>query len=71
MIAYLCKRLAWAFLVLLGSTGIVFVVVHLSGDPLFHELTGKVPELKLIGDAHSPRRIHDALLEGTRVARAI
>ncbi len=33
MIAYLCKRLAWAFLVLLGITGIVFVVVHLSGDP--------------------------------------
>jgi hypothetical protein len=30
-----------------------------------------VPELKLIGDACSPRRIHDALLEGTRVARAI
>jgi len=33
VIAYLCKRLAWAFLVLLGITGIVFVVVHLSGDP--------------------------------------
>src|SRR6266849_2179752 len=33
LIAYLCKRLAWAFLVLLGITGIVFVVVHLSGDP--------------------------------------
>ena len=32
MIAYLCKRLAWAFLVLRGITGVVFVVVHLSGD---------------------------------------
>ena len=42
-----------------------------ANDGLFHELTGKVPELKLIGDACSPRRIHDALLEGTRVARAI
>jgi 2,4-dienoyl-CoA reductase-like NADH-dependent reductase (Old Yellow Enzyme family)/thioredoxin reductase len=42
-----------------------------ANDTLFHELTGKVPELKLIGDACSPRRIHDALLEGTRVARAI
>jgi hypothetical protein len=42
-----------------------------ANDTLFHELTGKVPDLKLIGDAHSPRRIHDALLEGTRVARAI
>ena len=27
--------------------------------------------LEMIGDAVSPRRIHDALLEGTRVARAI
>src|SRR5438445_6544977 len=42
-----------------------------ANDTLFHELTGKVPDLKLIGDANSPRRIHDALLEGTRVARAI
>jgi NADPH-dependent 2,4-dienoyl-CoA reductase/sulfur reductase-like enzyme len=42
-----------------------------ANDSLFHELTGKVPELRLIGDACSPRRIHDALLEGTRVARAI
>jgi len=42
-----------------------------ANDTLFHELAGKVPDLKLIGDANSPRRIHDALLEGTRVARAI
>ena len=42
-----------------------------ANDGLFHGLTGKVPELRLIGDACSPRRIHDALLEGTRVARAI
>jgi len=42
-----------------------------ANDGLFHQLTGKVPELKMIGDAVSPRRIHDALLEGTRVARAI
>jgi 2,4-dienoyl-CoA reductase-like NADH-dependent reductase (Old Yellow Enzyme family)/thioredoxin reductase len=42
-----------------------------ANDSLFHSLTGKVPDLKLIGDAVSPRRIHDALLEGTRVARAL
>jgi NADPH-dependent 2,4-dienoyl-CoA reductase/sulfur reductase-like enzyme len=42
-----------------------------ANDTLFHEISGKVPELKLVGDACSPRRIHDALLEGTRVARAI
>lgn len=33
MIEYLCKRLVWTLLVLLGISGIVFVVVHLSGDP--------------------------------------
>ena len=33
MIGYLCKRLACALVVLLGISGIVFVVVHLSGDP--------------------------------------
>jgi 2,4-dienoyl-CoA reductase-like NADH-dependent reductase (Old Yellow Enzyme family)/thioredoxin reductase len=42
-----------------------------ANDGLFHSLTGKVPDLKMIGDAVSPRRIHDALLEGTRVARAL
>jgi len=31
--AYLCKRLAWTALVLVGITGIVFVLVHASGDP--------------------------------------
>jgi NADPH-dependent 2,4-dienoyl-CoA reductase/sulfur reductase-like enzyme len=42
-----------------------------ANDALFHEISGSVPECKLVGDACSPRRIHDALLEGTRVARAI
>jgi mycofactocin system FadH/OYE family oxidoreductase 2 len=42
-----------------------------ANDALFHALDGKVPELSLIGDAMSPRRIHDAILDGTRVARAI
>ena len=30
---YLCKRLAWTMLVLLGITAVVFVVIHASGDP--------------------------------------
>jgi NADPH-dependent 2,4-dienoyl-CoA reductase/sulfur reductase-like enzyme len=42
-----------------------------ANDGLFHELDGRVPELRLAGDAVSPRRIHDALLDGTRVARAL
>jgi NADPH-dependent glutamate synthase beta subunit-like oxidoreductase len=40
-------------------------------DGLYHELEGRVPDLKLVGDAYSPRRIHDAILDGTRAARAI
>jgi 2,4-dienoyl-CoA reductase-like NADH-dependent reductase (Old Yellow Enzyme family)/thioredoxin reductase len=42
-----------------------------ANDRLFHELDGRVPELRLVGDAVSPRRIHDALLDGTRAARAL
>jgi 2,4-dienoyl-CoA reductase-like NADH-dependent reductase (Old Yellow Enzyme family)/thioredoxin reductase len=50
------------------------VVIAFGGkahDPLSRELEGKVAELKVIGDAYSPRRVHDAILDGTRVARAL
>ena len=40
-------------------------------DPLSRELEGHVADLKVIGDAYSPRRVHDAILDGTRVARAL
>jgi glutathione transport system permease protein len=33
VISYLGKRLAWTLVVLLGITAVVFVVIHLSGDP--------------------------------------
>ncbi len=33
MIRYLCQRVVWAMVVLVGITLAVFVVVHLSGDP--------------------------------------
>jgi len=42
-----------------------------ANDSLYHELDGRVPDLRLIGDAVSPRRIHDAMLDGTRAARAL
>jgi mycofactocin system FadH/OYE family oxidoreductase 2 len=50
------------------------VVVAFGGqadDALFHALEGQVPELRLVGDAYSPRRIHDAILDGARAARAL
>lgn len=34
-------------------------------------LRGRVPEIHVVGDAVTPRRVHDAILEGTRAARAI
>ena len=40
-------------------------------DELFHTLKDTGPAIHLIGDALAPRRVHDAMLEATRVARAI
>ena len=34
-------------------------------------LKGKVPELYAVGDCVAPRGVHQAILDGTRVARAI
>ena len=42
-----------------------------ANDGLARELEGAVPELRVIGDAYSPRRVHDAILDGTRAARAL
>ena len=40
-------------------------------DGLYGALKGKVQQLELVGDAMAPRRMHDAMLEGTRAARRI
>ncbi|MBI3977545.1 MAG: FAD-dependent oxidoreductase [Chloroflexi bacterium] len=42
-----------------------------SDDALYHELEGQGPEVHVVGDALAPRRVHDAILSATRVARAI
>jgi 2,4-dienoyl-CoA reductase-like NADH-dependent reductase (Old Yellow Enzyme family) len=42
-----------------------------SNADLASALRGKVAEVHLVGDAVAPRRIHDAILEGTRAARVI
>ena len=50
------------------------VVVAFGGkanDPLSRELEGKVADLKVIGDAYSPRRVHDAILDGTRDRKSV
>lgn len=50
------------------------VVVATKGradDGLWRDLKGLADQLFLIGDAMAPRGLHDAVLEGTRVARSI
>jgi hypothetical protein len=42
-----------------------------STDTLYRALKGKVPALHAIGDCVAPRGVHQAILEGTRVARAV
>jgi mycofactocin system FadH/OYE family oxidoreductase 2 len=55
----------------LGADTVVLSFGGKANDHLYHELDGRVPELRLVGDAVSPRRIHDAILDGTRAARAL
>lgn len=42
-----------------------------SMDSLYRALKGRVPELYAAGDCVAPRGVHQAILDGTRVARAI
>ena len=51
------------------------VVVYFSGKraeaDLATELQGKVPEVHIVGDCVSPRRITQAVFEGHRVGRSL
>src|SRR5438477_406317 len=55
----------------LAADSVVLAFGGKANDPLSRELEGKVADLKVIGDAYSPRRVHDAILDGTRVARTL
>ncbi|MGH2522489.1 MAG: FAD-dependent oxidoreductase, partial [Anaerolineales bacterium] len=50
---------------------IVLATGSRSADDLYHALKGRVPEVLLIGDALSPRRLANAMLEANRAGRAI
>ncbi|MBI3976798.1 MAG: FAD-dependent oxidoreductase [Chloroflexi bacterium] len=55
-------------------TNVDTIVIAAGGravDDLYRALLGKVPELSLIGDAMASRGLADAILEGTRIGRAI
>jgi dimethylglycine catabolism A len=54
-----------------GVDTVVLVMGTRSVDDLYRMLKGRVPELVLIGDAMAPRRLPNAILEGTRAGRAL
>jgi len=54
-----------------GVDTIVLSMGSRSTDTLYRALKGKVPALHAVGDCVAPRGIHQAILEGTRVARAL
>src|SRR5439155_18030175 len=55
----------------LAADSVVLAFGGKANDPLSRELEGEVADLKVIGDAYSPRRVHDAILDGTRAARML
>lgn len=54
-----------------GVETVVLAMGSRATDSLYRALKGKVRELYAVGDCLAPRGVHHALLEGTRVARAI
>ena len=54
-----------------GVTTIVHAGLREAQDGLYKSLKGKVADVRVVGDARAPRRIHDAILEGTRAGRAV
>jgi mycofactocin system FadH/OYE family oxidoreductase 2 len=54
-----------------GVDTVVLAMGSRSTDALYRALKGKVPVLHAIGDCVAPRGVHQAILEGTRVARAV
>jgi mycofactocin system FadH/OYE family oxidoreductase 2 len=54
-----------------GVDTVVLSMGSRSTDALYRALRGRVPALHAIGDCVAPRGVHHAILEGTRVARAI
>jgi hypothetical protein len=55
----------------LEADGAVLAAAARADAGLADALRGRVPDIRVVGDALAPRRVHDAILEGTRAARAI
>ncbi len=55
----------------LSADTVVVACGGCANDDLYHALADRPVERFLIGDAFAPRRVHDALLDATRAARAV
>jgi hypothetical protein len=56
---------------LLPADSVVVACGGRAEDGLYHALADWPGERMLVGDAFAPRRVHDALLDATRAARAL
>jgi mycofactocin system FadH/OYE family oxidoreductase 2 len=54
-----------------GVDTVVLATGSRSTDALYRALKGRVAELHAVGDCVAPRGVHQAILDGTRVGRAI
>jgi hypothetical protein len=54
-----------------GVDTVVLSMGSRSIDALYRALKGQVAALHAIGDCVAPRGVHQAILEGTRVARVV
>jgi mycofactocin system FadH/OYE family oxidoreductase 2 len=54
-----------------GVDSVVLATGSRSTDSLYRALKGRVPALHAAGDCVAPRGVHQAILDGTRAARAI
>jgi NADPH-dependent 2,4-dienoyl-CoA reductase/sulfur reductase-like enzyme len=55
----------------IGCDSCVVAAPGRANSALAAELQGRVAQVHVVGDAVAPRRVHDAILEATRAARAI
>ena len=55
----------------IGGETVVLAVGTVSNRGLYDELSGKIPNLQIIGDAAEPRKVLEAIHEGAEIARRI
>ena len=54
-----------------GIDAIVAAAGGIAEDRLYHELRGRMPDLRMVGDCVAPRTALEAIYEGPAVGRAV